>query len=331
MHITIVVPDGQGGVKDYGDKLAEAFRAKHSVTVKALNKTDRNIFSSEDNSDELIFLQYSGYGYAKKGAPLWLLKEIRDQKSRGKLIGIFFHELYATGPPWRSAFWFSAVQRYVAIELAQLCDFWITNRDASEAWLKKYASSKPHAVLPVFSNVGELNSFKPRKLGSVVVFGSAALRVATYRAGGKRLFEWIHSEGFVLHDIGPPIADVEMLNAHHAHGVVIHGRLDQGKVSEILSNSSHGVIAYSADHISKSGVFAAYCAHGVCPILLANKYVASDGLEAGVHFISGIPNADDGSDGREFSLAAWGWYQSHRIEEHRNAVARLISDCDHRS
>ncbi|MBC7405386.1 MAG: hypothetical protein H7252_06855 [Cytophaga sp.] len=219
------------------------------------------------------------------------------------------------------------MQRYIAQRLAVMSDFWITNRQASAQWLRRFAGDKPNAVLPVFSTVGEMPTFLFERASTIVIFGSAALRTAAYRAAGSVLFSWARERGFELHDIGPIINDPILSSALTNAGVVQHGRLEAAEVSKQLSNAMLGILAYPVDYVAKSSVFAAYCAHGVCPVLISKHYAPSDGLMAGTHYLAGLPlGATQHGMVRNIGSAAWNWYQPHRITAHVNTLKRLLSE-----
>ena len=215
-----------------------------------------------------------------------------------KTLGIFFHELYAFGPPWSSSFWLSPMQRHIARRLAEVSDFWMTSREGSAQWLRQYAGDKPHAVLPVFSTIGEPDSIAQARSPRIVVFGSAGLRRATYQAAGDKLFAWAKQASLEIHDIGAPITDAQLAVTLRANGVIQHGRLGDEAIRRLMQDALFGLLAYPVEYVAKSSVFAAYCAHGICPLLISNNYAQADGLEAGRHYLPGVPDAG------EFSQAA---------------------------
>lgn len=324
MKIAIVTPDSRGGVSDYTNEISSNLSIESTSKIFSLNKISKNKIFDQALANDCIYLQYSGYGYAKRGAPLWLLKKIKKERSKIKKIGVFFHELYASGPVTSSAFWLSPMQRYITRRLAESSDFWITNREASAQWLRKYAGDKPHAVLPVFSNVGEISTYSPERLARIIVFGSATLRSATYHAAGDTLFSWAREQQLELHDIGPIINDLALSVLLKKAGVIQHGRLESDEVSKLLSAAMFGVIVYPIDFSAKSGVLAAYCAHGICPVLISKINDPVDGLIAGTNYLAGIPNkAIPKKIIQNIGSAAWNWYQPHRIMEHIETLNRL--------
>jgi hypothetical protein len=320
--IQLVVPPGQsGGVFDFAMKLQNQLGGE---SAQVIHLAEANAADWKVGPGDVVFLQMSGYGFQKRGVPLWLLRELRARRMDIATLGIFFHELYAFGPPWTSSFWLSPVQRHIAWQLAGICDFWMTSREASAAWLRRHAAGTPHHVLPVFSNVGETAAYRRSRAPRIAIFGSPGMRHRAYRAGGQALFDWARRAALELHDIGLPLTDGKLTHALRAQGAILHGRLDEGQVSGLLAESAFGIAAYPIDYAAKSSIFAAYCAHGVCPVLLSESYAPADGLSPGVQYIAGIPGEEIGLDSvHRVGEAAWNWYQPHRLQNHGEALRRF--------
>lgn len=313
--ITVVSPPGSGGVNDYAGLVARAIGARHLSFQEARDETGAGP----------LFIQVSQYGYHPRGVAFELLQWTRRQKAAGRPIGLFFHELYASGPPWTSSFWLSPLQRHVAAALARTCDFWITNRQASADWLLRAAAPKPHAVLPVVSNVGEQPEYRPHREPSLVVFGSPGVRSATYQALGETLFTWAAGNGITLQDIGPDHTDAALLRRLHDGGVRLHGLLDVTSAGALLSTAMFGALGYPAAFVAKSSVFAAYCAYGACPVLLSHDRAPHDDLAANVNYLTSLPDTKDlwcisGSIGKQ----AWSWYRPHALSVHAATILRLL-------
>ncbi|CAG0958838.1 hypothetical protein GEOBC_00612 [Geobacteraceae bacterium] len=320
--IQIIVPPRQdGGVFDFACQLRDALGLDVTALVHLAKATAAGW---EVGPTDVVVLQLSGYGFSKRGAPLWLLHELEERRKHIKTLGVFFHELYAFGPPWSSSFWLSPVQRHIARRLAELSDFWMTNREGSAGWLRRYAGGKPHAVLPVFSTIGEPDTFAQVRLPRIIVFGSPGLRRATYQAAGDRLFTWARQASLELHDIGAPIQDVRLNAAFQANRVVQHGRLADHEIRILMGNALFGLVAYPVEYVAKSSVFAAYCAHGLCPILFSEKYYVTDGLILGEHYLRDIPGASGLADYHSIRKAAWLWYQAHNLSRHQTTIKDLI-------
>ena len=73
------------------------------------------LLSAETNARAVV-LHFSGYGYQKRGVPLWLVQGLQIWSRRAGRVPLLtiFHELYATGRPWQSAFWLSPLQKQIA-------------------------------------------------------------------------------------------------------------------------------------------------------------------------------------------------------------------------
>jgi hypothetical protein len=317
--LTMYAPKKNGGVKDYAINLQSLLKPKCSEIISITKTT---ILKNNN-----IFLHYSGYGFEKRGIPFWLINKIKIDNLKINTLGIFFHELYAFGKVTSSAFWLSPIQRHIARRLAERSDFWITNREGSAQWLRRFAGDKPHAVLPVFSNVGEMSIYSPERLSKIVIFGSAALRSETYRVTGKSLFSWAREQQLEVHDIGPIITDSALSKFLKISGVIQHGRIESDEVSKILSDAMFGILTYPVDYAAKSSVLGAYCAHGVCPILISKKNESIDGLIAGTNYLAGIPEKNILKNISEnIGSSAWTWYQPHRIMMHVKILNQLLKE-----
>lgn len=314
-----LIPPGGGGVQDYASTIAGPL---HAPPLELTPDTDSSSWSGD-----LLLLHFSGYGFQKRGVPLWLLKRIDSLRSQFGSFGVVFHELFAFGPPWGSAFWLNSIQKRIARELVSVSDFWLTNRDESARWLLDQRQGTPHRVLPVFSNVGEPQSIDAERLPRLVVFGSAGVRANVYRWAEGEVFRWARKSGLEIHDIGPASQDPLLVQRLRAEGVVSHGKLSADQVSKELSQASCGALAYPTDYVSKSGVFAAYCAHGICPVLLSKEYDAHDGLRPSVHYAAGFASLDPAtSDTLAIGREARQWYEPHRIDAHVSALKTLVTE-----
>lgn len=266
-----------------------------------------------------VVLHFSGYGYGHRGLCFWLLRELKElRKRRGDSLRlvIVFHELFASGPPWQSAFWLAAPQAFIARRLARLADAIWTNTELHATWLRAaVARGTPVHARPVFSNVGEPDALPAlaARAAVAVVFGSAATR--------QRAFDTLHESGVDLRALG--IDEVVEAGSggpsHHLPGSLPcrHlGRLDVDALRSLLHGARFGLLDYPAQYLAKSGVFAAYAAHGCMVLDTRAPGADADGLVAGEHY---LPLAHAGS--AELGLDAHQrrahrlhrWYQSHRI------------------
>ena len=329
MQLTQVVPrlGPWDGVGDYAARLGEALQSCHGVTsrfVEAANADGRRALGEVLAAGEApLLLHYVGYGYARRGAPLWLARAIAG-RGRQQRLGVVFHELYATGRPWQSSFWLGGLQKYVVTRLARQCDGALLTREANREWLAATGAltGKPVIVLPISSNVGEPVELRPLadRAPRLVVWGSAAVRAAAYGPHWASVRAACRQLGVTeLVDIGPPVA----LPREAGLPIEARGRLEAAALSENLLDARFGLLAYPASFLAKSTIFAAYAAHGVAPIVIDERGTPDmDGLAAGLaylpleHVSAGVPE--------EIARGARRWYAGHDTAAHADAVMRLF-------
>ncbi len=317
--VLLIVPPGIGGVRDYAEVLASHLcEIGHNAQIFVWREGRVDDIDVYLPRSDCVYLQYSGYGYSRYGAPMWMLRALKSKRVKIKKLGVFFHELFAFKAPWRSAFWYSPAQRMVSRGIANLSDGWFTNRGVAAHYLDKWAASGRRGVLPVFSNVGEPTKYEVERHSRIVLFGSPPLRERSYKKAGDALFKWARTHELVIHDIGSEVKNDSLRADLEKGGVICHGRLDATEVGSILDKSMFGLISYEIDKISKSGVFAAFCAHGVCPVVFSDKIKNSDLLSLGKHYLSSNILWDH-SHMPEYSAvgcAARDWYHAHAVRNH---------------
>ena len=117
-------------------------------------------------------------------------------------------------------------------------------------------------------------------------------------------------------DIGSPLS----LELAEINGIPLEqwGRQPADKVSQLMMQSLAG-IAYSSDNqkLSKSGVFAAYCAHGLVPVISNPKSSPMDGLFEGKNFLFAQTKTTDINTPflNTVSRQAVAWYNQHSIKK----------------
>ncbi len=339
MQLIQVVPRARpgDGVADYATRLAEALRERHGVTstlIEAGWERDRTALMAALGTaapGDGLLLHYVGYGYARRGAPLWLARVMaRARRVFGARLGAVFHELYATGHPWQSAFWLSGLQQHVVTRIARACSFALLTRTANRRWLEATGAfaGKAVTVLPMTSGVGEPASPSPvqGRPPLMVVWGSAVAKAGLYKRHGPSLAAACRRLGLSgIVDIGPAPTHASAGGA----ALDIRGRLPAAQLSGVLLEARCGVVACPAAFLAKSSIFAAYAAHGLAPIVLDEPRTAPlDGLVAGEHFLRLV------QDGVEaFELApldaiagrARDWYAGHTTAAHAEAAWRMLA------
>jgi hypothetical protein len=275
-----------------------------------------------------LLVHYSGYGYSKDGAPFPLAEALENVKKSGQFrIGTYFHELFATGMPWNSAFWYTRRQQKVARMIAKSCDLAATNLSFHSDWLVRNAiqgAGTPLERLAVFSNVGESPEIPPMRARrpAMVVFGLPGTRKKSYRCLRKvgNMMKGLGIEEMI--DIGPDCDAPSDLG-----GIPVNrmGVLAAADLARILSQSVFGFVPHPPFCLAKSGIFAGLCAHGTIPVLAESFPREMDGLTDGVHLVSPSTAKAVLSGGLErCSAAAWNWYSGHKLHAHAATYARLL-------
>jgi Glycosyltransferase Family 4 len=277
---------------------------------------------------DVVLLHYSGYGFAKRGAPLWLARGLRRWKRRAPAarLVVMFHELWASGPPWTSSFWTSPLQRALAAGVLRLADTYLTNTDLCARHLQRLAPHRsPPAVLPVLSNVGEPDDPRPLEAREplAVVFGLPGMRVRVYR-NFEAFLPTLRTAGIeAILDIGPP------LDRRATDGLALPvtrwGYLEPSAASELILSARFGLLDYPLQLAAKSGIFAAYAAHGLVPLLRSAAGGRADGLQHGVNLVRAgepLPGLPDAAEG--LSAMARLWYLDHALERTGRRFLRAL-------
>src|SRR5437763_15659269 len=144
------ISDNPDGVTDYAFNLANALWANHGLRTvfapgkprQASKKGEFEIASIADAGTPPakpahVILHYVNYGYQKRGLPFWLvpiLCRVRET-FEGRLI-VIFHELFASGPPWKSEFWLQPLQKKIARDIARLTDARLVSSESMQQMLE---------------------------------------------------------------------------------------------------------------------------------------------------------------------------------------------------
>lgn len=281
---------------------------------------------SPPEGTKVLMLQYSGYGYAKRGAPVGLAMQIRRMRRERPEIRLvtMFHELFAYGPPTSSAFWLSPLQRWVALSLARHSDQVITNRAGSARWLENRVSAHRGTIhaSPVFSNLGEAPdaSAPSQREAHLVFFGYQAELWDVGFGGLRRVIEALKPAGVTILGRSAEIPS----EVFGGIPVTRTGYLGAEEVSTILRTARWGLVAYHPEYLGKSGLLAAFMAHGVVPLLVDGHLPLSEGLERGVHLLAVNDLGSTTPDLDAISAAGQQWYRPHNRENTAAAFAKLL-------
>jgi hypothetical protein len=320
LHLVPDQPAHAGGVVPFATALAGALRERFDLPGRVVAVPQGG--SCDLGSAGAVILHYANYGFARRGCPFALVDALERWRRDGALrrLLVVFHELYATGPPWRSSFWLSPLQRNLAIRLARRADAAVTSLVVYRETLARWRPDV--TLLPVFSTVGEPADPPPldRRPPRLVVLGAPGNRARVYDARARlaAACEALGIEEVV--DVGPdagvPLGPVA------GRAVRRLGILASAEASRILLDSRAGALGYSPRFLAKSTVFAAYCAHGILPVCLPRRPEPGE-VEAGRHFWMPGPAAGTG-DAQVIASAAHAWYQGHSLRVHAARHRELL-------
>lgn len=348
--ITIVpnLPPAIDGVGDYGYRLAQQLFEEQgwqthfivgdptyrSITPNHFSQTSVVTQRSPDSlaallssTDAVVLLHYAGHGYAKRGCPTWLVADLRDWCQRGGRLITMFHELYATRPLLSSAILTSPVQKRLAVQLMQMSDRVLTSQQNYAERIESLSHQKHTLIpiLPVFSTVGEC--LKPQPLAQrqrqLVVFGGTAVRSRVYTRSQTALAKICRELDIKqIIDIGPQLK----IDLNCLEGIPVEplGILSAAEVSQYLSSAIAGFLDYGSAYLGKSTIFAAYCSHGMIPIVATDQVANKDELISQRHYwAAGSNHHLDINQGQTIAIAAHAWYQTHNLK----TQAQIFADC----
>jgi hypothetical protein len=293
-----------------------------------------SMLQSERFSSTPILLHYVNYGYAKRGCPVWLVDALQSwrTKNNNRSLVTMFHETYASGPPWTSSFWLSPLQKKLAARLVKMSTHCLTSRENYAKVLSQLSLGKHTQIptLPVFSNIGEPEQVPPlvERSKRLVIFGSPTSRRRVYQesfAELERTCELLEIEEIL--DIGT--STNLTLSTVNKVPVVEFGQRSASEISHFLLNSLVGFFDYNPEYLAKSGIFAAYCAHGLLPVSNRPSAFLVDGLEAGKHYwfpdkpLTGLKEL---VELQTIANNAYAWYQTHNLSVQSKTFAALLTN-----
>lgn len=292
--------------------------------------------SSIPKNIRAIIVHFSGYPYFNTslkgsfgvGTPFWLIDALQSVvKSHPLKLIVIFHELPKLH--WKQFYLFGClnpIQSIVSRRLATMADTVLTGSVNYQAILSKWLG-KTVTKISIFSNMGEPDAVSPlaiRKRRLVIFGGSARSRI--YQNNFQALIQSCKVLGIEeICDVGSPLK----LPKYSGLGInfIEMGFRSQPEISELLLTSLAGCVDYSPfpGDLGKSGAFAAYCAHGLVPILTRYNPSEADGLQMNQHYLVLGSKLDSLNLTQLQAIAdqAHEWYQTHTLKE----VAKAVSSC----
>lgn len=323
------LPPPVEGVGSYAEALAGALRERCGIATRfivgfpAERTPEALVADLEMDMEENVpvLLHYANYGYQTRGCPAWLVRGLARwrRRSSGRRLVTMFHEVWATGPPWRSSFWLSPVQRRLAASVARLSDGIATSLALYSRRVSPWTAGREVRVLPVFSTVGEPATVPPftARAPRLVLFGGAGVRS---RAWNRELPDLAAAcaalEIEEILDVGPPAPAPARVGPVPVRSL---GVLPAAEVGALLLASRAGFLAYPPDFLPKSTIFAAYCSHGTLPVC------AWRGRIRNPEPLPPFWRPDSGADPAEIARRAWSWYAEHALHRQAEAYQELLA------
>jgi hypothetical protein len=338
------------GIGDYSLKLAGQLRENHKIVTTflvcqqrkrlnpliegfpAINLLSQDVATFVESlpaDTQQIVLHYTNYPYVlgKHDAPFWLLNALESARKKYDLqLIVMFHEL----PLLKRTQYIRPIQGFVALRIAKLADHVLTNCASFEAILSRWVK-QPVNVLPVFSNVCEprhLPSLSERQ-SRMIVFGGPN-RARIYKDSAKKLARTCDALGIEeIYDIGPSLK-FENMNLSDLVGVPVvqMGVCSLEEISDLMLTAIAGFFDYSRfpGYLAKSGVFAAYCAHGLIPVSATYNPSEGDGIKVEQHYLVSSSDLTTLSLGDLQAIAhnAHSWYSTHNQQQSAARFAKYL-------
>lgn len=355
LQIVPHLPGTLDGVGDYALNLARALCVEQGITTTFLvaartSETAKEGFAlvSGLNSvsagelarkHEHVVLHYVNYGYQSRGIPFRLRSFVNQLRPllRGRWITTF-HELYASGPPWKSAFWLRPFQVGIARDMIDASTSCVVSNAPIEKAIHAYNPRKRVLLLPVMSNFGEpdLPDFLPVSPRRWTICGGTALIARSLNLFEQRrrlippAFAPEHLDVIGGREDASVAAAVDRLKRELS--VHYNPKVSVDLASETLRQSAFGWLDYFGDGkvwpnmVLKSTAFAAFCAHGVIPILShSEEAIAVDGdaLPGPFYILPGGAHFPQPAEVPAVRRRCYDWYRAHASS---SQVARVYAE-----
>jgi hypothetical protein len=281
-----------------------------------------------------VILHYVNYGYHARGIPFALIPTLLElrRSCRGGFVTIF-HELYASGPPWKSAFWLQSSQKRITRMIAQLSSRCLVSSESMFGQLDTVVPGIKAVVSPVLSNFGEPKfapeQFSHRDPHRWTICGGTALierSLKSFLNIWNRIPEQMATRQLFIVGGNDNLAVREILERLQPQmEIEYHPRIPPDHASRILSESSFVWLDYfhrpdvPADILLKSTAFAAACAHGAIPVLphrTSEISIESDALPGPFFIESAFSELPDIASRAEIARRFHDWYWRHAASNH---------------
>ena len=316
----IVIPRSQGqtcGLRDHA-RVIRHEAAKRGVTA-TLCPWPGECSAARETA---ILLEFTPLSYSQIGLPWQLLVQLVTWRIRSCRVVTYFHEVpFTNGHTWKRQ---AAVllQRCFCMLLAALSNEVVANQHNALGWLSSLHGGQKATFLPSCSNIGESKQApKPSaRANQVVIFGSPGKRRHAHslilESGGYRKI--FGADARIL-DIGEPLELHPLLQSE----VECFGPLEPKAVLQNLLESKYGLFYSEPAQFSKSGIFGAYCAAGVVPI------IARATAECSAYFLSPSEITSRGSrflDPQSVWLSSRQWFHRYSAQACTDQLFALLDE-----
>lgn len=336
LHVLPRIPPALCGVGDQTTLLAETLLHENKIESILLaagrevpqHKHLHTLLARNLDDVDAITIQYSCYGFQKRGIPFHLIKAVRRLRAQNPMLPVLtmFHELAASGPITSSAFWLGKIQRSLVARLARLSTAVRTNRVAYQKELESLAPAHAGNIvsMPIFSNFGE--TANPLQIDqrnrTLLLFQPPAydrLQPNAFWKSWEQLRNHLQPAETIIAGRakalpeGPNIRPVGVVSAAEA--------------AQLLAKSAWGLVDYYLGYIGKSSLFAGFAGHGIATFMPADICGADEGLFAGRHYTitdstAPLPNAAE-LQARATTLNQW--YQPHSQKATAESYIRQLN------
>lgn len=304
-----------------------------SFAVEAVDNRSADDLELRLNSTNTAVVHYVPYGYHVRGVPVWINCALRRWKHAvpGRRLITVFHEVWASGPPWKSEFYLSLLQRRLVIQLHRLSDGVLTSTVLMQRMLDKIQPGKT-SLMPIpsaFPPLARLEGRRFHRAGpiTVIVFGQEASRFMSVQVHEK-LLRTLHAQkllgrivvvGKGANSADNPSADIQFLRRFLSDSLIqAYRNVTPARGAELLQQADLFLSYYPSNLACKSSALTAALAAGCVPVLPETN--SPEPLEAGRDIL-----ACDGSDLQiaaivaliqagqlgSMGIAGWRWYEKN--------------------
>lgn len=311
-----------------GDPRWAGSAGEYDVTAIRERTADSLYATIRDARD--VILHYVGYGYQHRGMPIWINRALRRWKaeSRQRRLLVVFHELWASGPPWRSEFYTGPVQRLLCGNLHLLADASLVSVPVN--WRRLEAIRSGSTVFRPIPSAFPTN--RPEGSGraggdllNLVAFGQEASRVQSLRTHLK-LLKVLHQGGRLgrIRIVGKNArldgSDTRLLAEFlPVDKIEVFPDVTPEMGAALLRDSDIFLSFYPSAFICKSSALMAALGNGCVPLITeareaeplaeGRELLACDGTDGGIQSLLRILSTDGALD--RLSQAGRRWYEDN--------------------